>query len=102
MRLQRRDGNGCGSRVDNVVPRAGLPTETDPAIAASSGPASPGRPIVQVTDAEACTLCGSCVDACMRDAISLNETIVIDARLCTGCGDCIEACPQDVLELVEA
>jgi len=73
----------------------------EPAIEASSEPASRARPIVRVTDAGACTLCGSCVDACMRDAISLNETIAIDACLCTGCGDCIEACPQDVLELVE-
>jgi ferredoxin len=73
----------------------------DAAIEAPPSQAVADRPIVRVTDADACTLCGSCVDACVRGAISLGATVAVDARLCTGCGACIDACPCDVLELVE-
>jgi heterodisulfide reductase subunit A-like polyferredoxin len=68
----------------------------------SPATAQRARPIVRVVDSGSCTLCGSCVDACVRGVISLLGTVVIDTQRCRGCGDCVEACPQGVLELVEA
>jgi ferredoxin len=110
--VRRRGGSGIDLRICTTPsPAVGAgpdaetldsSSRTAPIAAAPRVSAAPARPVVRVADAAACTLCGSCVDACMRDAISLNETAVIDARLCTTCGDCVAACPQDVLELVEA
>jgi ferredoxin len=41
-------------------------------------------------DADKCTLCGLCIDACEQDAIDDNFNVV-DIR-CIGCGKCAEAC----------
>jgi len=49
---------------------------------------------------EACTLCGSCVDACDENAIELNETNqkpIIDYARCLKCAKCIFACPTGTL-----
>jgi ferredoxin len=54
-----------------------------------------------LAEPNSCSACGDCVDACARQAITLEETAVIDARRCTGCGRCIDACPQSALALVE-
>ena len=46
---------------------------------------------------ELCTGCGSCVNACLIGAISLDS----DDRAvkCKHCGACIAFCPHEVLEL---
>ncbi len=48
-----------------------------------------------------CLGLGSCVKACIFDAISIVDGIaVIDKEKCTGCGKCREACPKKVIELL--
>jgi ferredoxin len=54
-----------------------------------------------LAEPSSCIVCGDCVEACARRAITLEQTAVIDARRCTGCGLCIDACPQSALALVE-
>jgi ferredoxin len=47
-----------------------------------------------MVDADSCTLCASCVEACHMSAISMNgERIVHDMSKCIGCGRCITVCP---------
>jgi len=43
-----------------------------------------------------------CHKACRFDAISRNEddVVVVDADRCTACGECVEACPYGMIELL--
>jgi len=46
-------------------------------------------------DESRCTGCGSCLDVCPREAISINRGVaVIDASICNDCGSCFSVCPQ--------
>lgn len=48
-----------------------------------------------------CVRCGSCVEACPRQARSLSESgIARDVARCTVCGACAEACPSGAAEAV--
>ena len=49
-----------------------------------------------------CVACGTCVDRCMFDAISIDEDTdkaVIDEDKCMGCGVCTVTCPSEALFL---
>ena len=51
-------------------------------------------------DAQKCTGCGDCVEACPLEAISLdNDKAVIDEDTCTECGLCVDECPNDAISL---
>jgi ferredoxin len=53
-------------------------------------------------DADTCTGCEACVDACPVDAIELVDDIaVVDEDACTDCGECAEVCPVDAIALQE-
>lgn len=44
---------------------------------------------------------GSCVDACMFDAIHIVDGIaVVDKEACKACGKCVEVCPKHLIELI--
>ncbi|HHY44345.1 MAG TPA: RnfABCDGE type electron transport complex subunit B [Firmicutes bacterium] len=51
-----------------------------------------------------CLGLGSCVKACVFDAIHMGEDgiPVVDREKCTGCGACAKACPRGIIELVPA
>jgi len=55
---------------------------------------------VTVNEAD-CTGCGTCVDECPAEAISLNENdiAVIDQDECTECGTCVDACPAEAISM---
>lgn len=47
-----------------------------------------------------CVACGTCVDRCMFNAISVeNDKAEIDDDRCMGCGVCTVTCPTDALTL---
>jgi Fe-S-cluster-containing hydrogenase component 2 len=49
-------------------------------------------------DKEKCTGCGTCVDVCPSDALSLvDEKAVCDAELCIDCYICIPECPEEAI-----
>jgi uncharacterized Fe-S center protein len=46
-----------------------------------------------------CTLCGTCVEWCPAEAITLGEdTAVIDKQKCIGCGQCLAMCRFDAVQ----
>jgi len=63
----------------------------------------PSRFLAEV-DADACTICETCLERCYFDAISMNDesdTAVIEAEKCMGCGLCLVTCPDEALSLKE-
>ena len=52
-------------------------------------------------DETKCTGCGSCVEVCSLDAMTINdnELAVADTELCAECGVCIDACPNEAISL---
>ena len=44
-----------------------------------------------------CTACGSCIDACEKNAILEGDIYKIDPELCTDCGDCVDLCPTEAI-----
>lgn len=51
-------------------------------------------------DKDKCTGCGSCVDECPSDAISMADgKAVVDSDACIDCGACIDACPVEAISL---
>ncbi|MEG0948805.1 MAG: 4Fe-4S binding protein [Bacteroidales bacterium] len=56
------------------------------------GPATPATPI---TSEELCTQCGTCIDYCPTQAISLKDEIESDIELCIKCCACVKICPNE-------
>jgi heterodisulfide reductase subunit A len=60
---------------------------------------------VAVVDERLCTGCGTCVETCAFQAISLEKgegvlsTAQIAPLLCKGCGNCVTACPSKAITL---
>ncbi|MFX1593957.1 MAG: 4Fe-4S binding protein [Promethearchaeota archaeon] len=51
-------------------------------------------------DPELCTGCGSCIDRCQLEAITLIDDVSsIDRKRCIGCGNCVAICPSDAIIL---
>ncbi|MGI6028968.1 MAG: ATP-binding protein [Candidatus Heteroscillospira sp.] len=50
-----------------------------------------------------CVGCGSCENACPRDAIHVFAGVValVDNDKCIGCGKCAGICPAAIIELRE-
>jgi pyruvate formate lyase activating enzyme len=51
---------------------------------------------------EKCARCGTCLEACPRDALSFGGDgfVRVDRSLCNGCGVCVSTCPHGALELI--
>ncbi len=58
---------------------------------------------LSIIDPEACTGCGTCLEWCPTDAISINEDGVArrDENACLGCGVCARFCPVSAISLKE-
>jgi Pyruvate/2-oxoacid:ferredoxin oxidoreductase delta subunit/predicted transcriptional regulator len=55
-------------------------------------------------ESEKCSSCGTCLDRCHFEAISLEgegDTAVVNAKKCMGCGVCLVTCPEEALCLEE-
>ena len=62
------------------------------------------EPITSVINEDLCRGCGTCVDVCEFDAISLvqklNVTIAqVNEALCKGCGTCATYCPTNAIDI---
>ncbi|MGZ6339565.1 MAG: CoB--CoM heterodisulfide reductase iron-sulfur subunit A family protein [Candidatus Limnocylindrales bacterium] len=61
-------------------------------------------PLVAEVDAEACTACGVCLEACPYEAIQMagvdgRQAAVISETGCKGCGGCVPVCPANAIDL---
>ncbi len=53
-----------------------------------------------VSDEEACTRCGLCIEICPYEAISLkDDKIEVNEIICRGCGACCAACKNNAMSL---
>ncbi|MEW6357696.1 MAG: 4Fe-4S binding protein [Planctomycetota bacterium] len=52
-----------------------------------------------VINAEECTACGTCEEACPAEAIKVEDVAVVDEEKCTDCGSCVEECPVECIKL---
>ena len=52
-----------------------------------------------IVDKEKCTGCGTCVDTCPVEAITVEDKAVIDKENCIECGVCVEGCPEEAISL---
>ncbi len=59
--------------------------------------------MVAKVNVDECTGCGTCVDECPSEAISMNDNdiAVVNADECTDCGMCVDACPTEAISLEE-
>jgi len=58
-----------------------------------------GKTMAAKVDKEKCTGCGTCVDSCPVDAITLKEKAIIDEDECIDCGTCVDECPEGAISL---
>ncbi len=62
---------------------------------------SPVTMLVPEVDAQRCTHCGRCAEACQFHAIAvMAKQVLIFPELCHGCGACALACPEEAIREV--
>jgi ferredoxin len=54
---------------------------------------------ISSVDKELCVACGTCVERCKFDAITLDEFAQINIDKCVGCGLCAYTCPEDAMTM---
>jgi ferredoxin len=58
-------------------------------------------PFIAALDRDACAGCGTCLERCQMDALSLPDGMAeLDLNRCIGCGLCVTTCPSSALTLV--
>ncbi|MDD5713017.1 MAG: 4Fe-4S binding protein [Smithellaceae bacterium] len=50
-------------------------------------------------DADECSACGLCEDACPMEAITMSDVATINKERCIGCGVCASQCVQEAISL---
>ncbi len=46
-----------------------------------------------------CTGCGTCIDICPLEAITLVDNLALISEECADCGSCIDECPDKAITL---
>ncbi len=54
-----------------------------------------------ILNPDACIACGTCVEKCQFDAISVDDVAIIDILKCMGCGNCATNCPEQAISMQE-
>ncbi len=50
-------------------------------------------------DPDTCVACGTCMDRCPMEAITIDDVASINLDRCIGCGVCIPSCPEEAIHL---
>jgi len=57
-------------------------------------------PFIAILDNDICSGCGTCIDRCQMDALTLNnEKTILNKVRCIGCGLCVSTCSTGALSL---
>ena len=57
-------------------------------------------PFYAILDQDACAGCGTCLERCQMEAISLPDGVAeLNLERCIGCGLCVTTCPNNALTL---
>ena len=96
-------GTCQGPRNSSESVASGLAAVTQSAVILKKGFAELD-PLVAVVDADACTACGLCLDACPYGAIEMTvgegkPVAIISETGCKGCGGCVPVCPDNAIDL---
>ena len=51
-------------------------------------------------DEDLCDACGTCLERCKFNAITINDFAEINSDKCIGCGLCAVTCPNDAITMV--
>jgi electron transport complex protein RnfB len=57
-------------------------------------------PFMPQIDADKCSACSSCVDACPLGALKLNDVAEVDKDVCVGCAVCVPTCDLGAIRMV--
>lgn len=60
-------------------------------------------PFLVAYEPDLCSLCGTCVERCQMDALTLpddGDDVVVDLSRCIGCALCVTTCPDEALTLI--
>lgn len=53
-----------------------------------------------IVDAEKCSGCAECKEACPLDAITVEDNkAVVDPETCGDCGACVDVCPSEAISV---
>lgn len=57
--------------------------------------------MVAIITADECVGCGTCVDECPAEAISMNDQdiAIVAVAKCTDCGMCVDVCPTEAIAM---
>ena len=51
-------------------------------------------------DEDLCVACGTCVERCKFDAITINDHAIVNSDKCVGCALCAVTCPEKAITMV--
>ena len=54
---------------------------------------------VSFIDEESCIACGTCIERCKFDAITVDDIAQVNPDRCVGCGLCAVTCPEDAITM---
>jgi Fe-S-cluster-containing hydrogenase component 2 len=54
---------------------------------------------ISSVDEELCIACGTCIERCKFDAITVDDFAQITPEKCVGCGLCAVTCPEDAITM---
>jgi len=57
-------------------------------------------PFMPQIDADKCSACSSCVDACPMGALTLNDVAQVNKEVCVGCSVCVPTCDLKAIKMV--
>jgi len=52
-----------------------------------------------IVKADLCNACGTCVEICPVECITLGDIAVVDADECIDCGLCEDECPEGAIKV---
>jgi len=52
-----------------------------------------------IVSIEKCHHCGACVGSCPKNAIYLNDLVLVFGEECNRCGRCVKACPVGAITM---